>query len=66
MMIDKVKSKEFVHEEVSKRTNFQKQFKKIKEKILSTTFKNNLQGVFGLIQETTFQNNKEKILRLEE
>lgn len=66
MMIDKVKNKEFIKKEVSERANFKKQFNKLKEKIISKTFKNNLQGVFGLIQETTFNNNKEKILRLEE
>ncbi len=66
MMIDKVQNKDIIRKEVSERTDFNKQFKKLKEKITSKEFKNNLQGVFGLVQEKTFEKNKEKVLALGE
>ena len=64
MMIDKVRDKDIIRKEVSERTDFSKQFMKLKEKITSKEFKNNLQGVFGLVQEKTFETNKEKVLAL--
>lgn len=65
MMIDKVTDNDFITKEVSERIDFSKKFNKLKDKIISKDFKNNLQGVFGFVQETAFEKNKELILKLE-
>jgi hypothetical protein len=65
MMVDKVGDKEFIRREVSKKVDFDVQFKNLKQKVTSKDFKNNLQGVFGFVQEAVFERNKRKILELE-
>lgn len=64
MMIANVVDFEFIKKEVSKRVDFNKQFEKLKEKIISKDFKDNLQGVFGFIQQKIFEKHKEFIEKL--
>jgi len=51
---DEVKDLSFIKNEINKKANFAKQYEKLKNKVLSKDFKNNLQGVFGFLPEQTF------------
>lgn len=66
MIINQVKDFEIIKKEISEKTDFNKQFNQLKDKILSKSFKDNLQGVFGSIPEKTFDRNKELVLKLGE
>ncbi|HLD72311.1 MAG TPA: hypothetical protein VJA23_01890 [Candidatus Nanoarchaeia archaeon] len=56
------KNKSQIKEEIAKRYNFQDRLNKIKEKISSQQFKNDLQGVYGLIDEIVFGKHKKAFL----
>lgn len=64
MILPQVKDFEKIKREVSEKTNFLKQYTKLKYTITSAEFKNNLQGVFGSIPEKIFNRNKELVLKL--
>src|SRR3989344_127364 len=65
MLITHINNFKFVKDEVSERTDFEKQFKTLKDTVYSKGFKDNLQGVFGFVQEETFEKHKKLILKLE-
>lgn len=54
---------EIREKEINEKTSFAEQFKKLKEKVTSKDFKNNLQGVFGFVQQNAFERNKKLILK---
>ncbi|MBI4452588.1 hypothetical protein HY637_04105, partial [Candidatus Woesearchaeota archaeon] len=54
MLMPKVKDFEWVKREIAERVDFNDRFLKIKEKINSTQFKDNLQGVYGHIDNKLF------------
>ena len=54
MILPEVKDLSFIKNEINKKANFAKQYEKLKNKVLSKDFKNNLQGVFGFLPEQTF------------
>ena len=62
MLIPKCINSKWIKEEINKRYDFNDRFKKIKNKITSKEFKNNLQGVYGKIDETTFERYKKALL----
>lgn len=62
MLMPQVKDSEWVKREVSERCNFENQFSRIKEKIISAQFKDNLQGVYGHIDERIFEKHKKAVL----
>lgn len=64
MLAPNIKNKEWIKEEISKKYDFDKLFLKIKEKITSKQFKDNLQGVYGVIDEKVFEKHKKAILEL--
>lgn len=64
MLISSVKDAGWIQKEIENRTSFSKSCKKIKEKILSSEFKNNLQGVYGSIDENLFEKQKKMLLAL--
>jgi len=55
-------NKEWVRKEVSARCDFMERFSKIKNKIVSEKFKDDLQGVYGYIDENVFEKHKKAIL----
>lgn len=64
MLITKAKNIMWIKEEVNKRYNFKEKYDKLKQTITSAKFKDNLQGVYGLIDEKTFEKHKKAILEL--
>ncbi len=64
MMISQARDFNFIKKAVEEQTDFKKQVDKLKEKVFSKNFKDNLQGVFGFVQEKEFNKNKELILKL--
>jgi hypothetical protein len=65
MILPSVKNKGWVKHEIAAYYNFDDRFEKIKKKIASKTFKDNLQGVFGYVDEKTFDKHKKTVLGLE-
>jgi len=65
MLIPLVKDAEWVKNEVSERADFKDRFLKIKEKIVSEQFKDNLQGVYGRIDNKLFEKHKKAVLDYE-
>lgn len=65
MLAPNIKNKKWVKEEISKKYDFDKLFLKIKEKVISKQFKDNLQGVYGVINDKVFEKHKKAILDLE-
>lgn len=66
MLLPQAKDAGWIKREISKRCNFKDRFEKIKDKIASAEFKNNLQGVYGHIDENMFEKHKKAILKLHE
>ena len=64
MLILQAKDTEWVKNEVSERVNFEEIFSRIKEKVNSESFKDNLQGVYGYIDEKLFEKHKKAIFEL--
>ena len=65
MLMPKAKNLRWIKNEIIKRYNFFDRFKKIKDKIISKDFKDNLQGVYGKIDDATFENYKKTLLNIE-
>lgn len=65
MLMPKVEDKEWVKEEISKRFDFKDRFSKVKDRIVSMKFKDDLQGVYGYIDEVVFEKHKKAVLSLE-
>ncbi len=65
MLAPLVKNKKWIYEEITKQIDFQAHFCKIKEKIQSLEFRNNLQGVYGYIDQKTFEKHQRTVLALE-
>ncbi len=64
LLINVVKDKEWIKKEVSKRTDLKERLSKALKKINSEQFKNELQGVFGILDGNVFDRNKKIILGL--
>lgn len=63
MMILEVKDFLFIEEEIANRTDFSERLARLKKRISSPQFKDNLQGVYGFFPEATFQKHLDKIMR---
>ena len=64
MLMPKTKNPEWIRKEVTNRFDFRNRFSKIKDKITSKQFKDNLQGVYGHIDNTLFEKHKKAFLEL--
>ena len=64
LLISFVKSGEWVKKEVSERYNFKERLSKAIKEINSNQFKDNLQGVFGLVDKKMFEKNKKMLMEL--
>lgn len=62
MLIPQAKDISWIKEEVSKRYDFKDRFNKVKDKITSAKFKDNLQGVYGYIDKNLFEKHKKGVL----
>ncbi len=65
MLMPQVKDLEWVKKEISERVDFKDRFFKVKSKITSEQFKDNLQGVYGYIDEKLFEKHNKTILKYE-
>src|SRR3989344_9390714 len=54
----------WIKDEINKRYDFNERFNKIKDKITSLDFKDNLQGVYGKIDNKTFERSKKALLKI--
>ena len=66
MLISQVKDITWVKKEVSERVEFNNRFSRIKDKITSAQFKDNLQGVYGFIDKNAFERNKKILIAMGE
>ena len=64
MLMPQAKDLEWIKNEASKRCNLDDRLEKIKAKIASAEFKNNLQGVYGYIDKKVFEKHKNAVLEL--
>jgi len=65
MLTAKCNNLKWIKEEIIKRYDFSNRFEKIKNKINSKEFMNNLQGVYGKIDDKTFERYKKALLNIE-
>lgn len=65
MLMPQAKNLNWIKKEISKRYNFKNRFEKIKDKITSAEFKNNLQGVYGYTDKNVFEKHKKAVLKLD-
>ena len=64
LLINSIKDKKWVKKEVSERYDLKDRFSKVISKINSKQFKDELQGVFGIVDDKVFERNKKIILEL--
>ena len=64
MLMPQVRDLEWVKKEVAERCEFKSQFSRIKEKIISAQFKDNLQGIYGRVDNIAFEKHKKKVLEI--
>ena len=64
MLIPQAKDSGWVKNEISERVDFMDRFSKIKGKVASEQFKDNLQGVYGYIDKKLFEKHKKAVLEL--
>jgi len=65
MLIPQANDAGWVKKEISERADFKDRFLKIKEKLVSEQFKDNLQGVYGRIDNKLFEKHKKAVLDYE-
>lgn len=61
LLINYIKNKEWIKKEVSERYNLKDRLSKVISKINSKQFKDELQGVFGMVDDKLFERNKKLI-----
>ncbi len=66
LLINSVKDKKWIKKEVSERFDLKDRLAKALSKINSKQFKDELQGVFGIVDNKVFERNRKMILELEE
>lgn len=64
MLIPKANDPGWVKEEISKRCNLNERLNLLRKTVISSQFKDNLQGVYGFIDEQLFEKHKKKIISL--
>ena len=64
MLMPSSKDKGWIKQEISSRCSFEDRFSKVKAKITSAKFKDDLQGVYGFVNESVFEKHKKAVLRL--
>lgn len=66
MLIVHAENLDWIRDEIRKRCNFKEKFERVKDKITSKEFKDDLQGVYGYIDERLFDKHKKNVLKLAE
>ena len=65
MLMPQAKDVKWIKEEISKRCVFDDRFARVRDKIISAKFKDNLQGVYGYVDKNLFEKHKKKVLELD-
>ena len=66
MLMPQAKNLDWIKEEISQRYDFKGRFEKVKGKVISLKFKDNLQGVYGYIDSKIFDKHKKAVMDLDE
>lgn len=64
MLAPSIRDSAWIRGEVASRCDFEDRFKKVKEKITSESFRDGLQGVYGLLDLNVFEKSKKAIMAL--
>ena len=64
MLIPQAKDIDWIKKEISKKYDFKNRFGKIKDKVTSEKFKDDLQGVYGHIDKSVFEKHKKAVLEM--
>jgi len=64
MLISQANDLKWIKDEINKKTDFEKQLIKVIEKINLSSFKDNLQGVFGYVDEKLFEQHKKILVNM--
>ena len=64
MLMPQAKNIYWIKEEISKRYDFNNRLDKIKDKVTSEKFKDNLQGVYGYVDKVLFEKHIKSVLNL--
>jgi len=64
MLTEKCNNLKWIKDEICRRHNFNERFSRIKERIISNEFRNNLQGVYGKVDDHTFERYKKSLLNI--
>lgn len=64
MILPQASNSRWIKEEISKRCNFKDRFEKVKNKIISKQFKDNLQGVYGKIDKKVFEKHEKALMKM--
>ena len=64
MLLPQAKDAAWIREETAKRCNFQECFARIKERVFSKKFRDELQGVYGYIDEKLFEKHQKAVREL--
>ena len=62
MLMPQAKDNAWIRQEISKRYDFEDRLNRVKGKITSAKFKDNLQGVYGYIDNIIFEKHKKSVL----
>jgi len=62
LLVASIENKEWIKKQITERYDFENRFKKLKKEITSGQFKDNLQGVFGVIDKNIFEKHLKLIL----
>lgn len=65
MLMPLAKDISWIKNEVAARCDFNERFAKLKSKVISRQFKDNLQGVYGCVDENIFDKHRKTVMKLE-
>ena len=65
MLITQAKDADWIKQEVVERCDFDERFARVRDKITSAKFKDDLQGVYGYVDKNLFEKHKKAVLELE-
>ena len=65
MLMPQAKDVKWIKEEISKRCDFDERFARVRDKIISAKFKDNLHGVYGKIDDKMFEKHKKAVLDID-
>ena len=65
MLMPQAKDIKWIKEEISKRCSFNEEFERVRDKITSSKFKDDLHGVYGKVDDKVFEKHRKAVLGLD-